>query len=74
MAYCIGMTKTEEIRTLLEREVAQLHQAIGGLMVRIDDLEKQSNRSVDEAFKAHKKHDDLREKFHAQLDEAGLLN
>ena len=67
------MTKTEEIRTLLEREVAQLHQAIGGLMVRIDDLEKQSNRSVDEVFKARKKHDDLREKFHAQLDESGLL-
>jgi hypothetical protein len=41
LAYCIGMNNTEEIHILAQREVAQLHQSIGGLLDRIESLEKQ---------------------------------
>jgi hypothetical protein len=41
MSYCVSMNNTEEIHVLVQREVAQLHQSIGGLLDRIESLEKQ---------------------------------
>ena len=68
------MTKTEEIRQTLEREVATLHQTIGGLMVRIESLEKQKECLVKVGAETSANLNVLKDKFYAQLDEAGLLN
>jgi prefoldin subunit 5 len=35
------MNNTVEIHQLIQREVAELHQTIGGLLARIESLEKQ---------------------------------
>jgi uncharacterized protein (UPF0218 family) len=67
------MTKTEEIRQTLEREVATLHQTIGGLMVRIESLEKQKECLVKVGAETSANLNVLKDKFYAQLEEAGLI-
>tara|TARA_B100001175_G_scaffold305410_1_gene302463 strand:+ start:471 stop:695 length:225 start_codon:yes stop_codon:yes gene_type:complete len=74
MAYCIGMNNTEEMNTLLQREVAELHQTIGGLMVRIESLEKQKECLVKVGAETSANLNVLKDKFYAQLDEARLIN
>ena len=41
MPYVVGMYNTEELDTKLQQEVATLYQTIGGLVARIESLEKQ---------------------------------
>lgn len=67
------MTKTEEIHQTLEREVATLHQTIGGLVARIDSLEKQKECLIKVGAQTSANLDTLKDKFYAQLDESGLL-
>ena len=74
MAYCIGMNNTEEMNTLLQREVAELHQTIGGLMVRIESLEKQKECLIKVGAETSANLNILKDKFYAQLDEARLIN
>ena len=74
MAYCIGMNNTEEIHPLLQREVAKLHQTIGGLMVRIESLEKQRDCLIKVGAETSANLNVLKDKFYAQLDEARLIN
>jgi len=74
MSYCIGMNSTKEINTLLQREVAELHQTIGGLMVRIESLEKQKECLVKVGAETSENLNVLKDKFYAQLEESGLLN
>jgi len=74
LAYCIGMNNTEELNTILQREVAELHQTIGGLMVRIESLEKQKECLVKVGAETSANLNVLKDKFYAQLDEAGLVN
>ena len=73
MAYCIGMNNTEETHTLLQREVAELHQTIGGLMVRIESLEKQKECLIKVGAETSENLDILKNKFYAKMDEAGFL-
>ena len=68
------MTKTEEIRQTLEREVATLHQTIGGLIARVESLEKQKECLTKVGAETSANLNVLKDKFYAQLDEAGLLN
>ena len=68
------MTKTEEIRQTLEREVATLHQTIGGLIARIESLEKQKECLIKVGTETSANLNVLKDKFYAQLDEAGLIN
>ncbi len=68
------MTKTEEIRQTLEREVATLHQTIGGLIARVESLEKQKECLIKVGAETSANLNVLKDKFYAQLDEAGLLN
>ena len=72
MAYCIGMTKTEEINQKLEREVATLHQTIGGLMVRIESLEKQKSCLISTATEERKKRTALYDSLFDKIKESGL--
>ena len=74
MAYCIGMNNTEETHSLLQREVAKLHQTIGGLMVRIESLEKQKECLIKVGAETSANLNILKDKFYAQLDEARLIN
>jgi hypothetical protein len=74
LTYCIGMNNTEELNTILQREVAELHQTIGGLMVRIESLEKQKECLVKVGAETSANLNVLKDKFYAQLDEAGLVN
>ena len=74
MSYCIGMNSTKGINTLLQREVAELHQTIGGLMVRIESLEKQKECLIKVGAETSANLNVLKDKFYAQLDESGLLN
>ena len=67
------MTKTEEIRQTLEREVATLHQTIGGLMVRIESLEKQKECLIKVGAETSANFNVLKDKLYAQLEEAGLI-
>ncbi len=73
MAYCIGMNNTEETHTLLQREVATLHQTIGGLMVRIESLEKQKECLIKVGAETSANFNVLKDKFYAQLEKAGLI-
>lgn len=73
MSYCIGMNSTKEINTLLQREVAELHQTIGGLMVRIESLEKQKECLIKVGAETSANLNVLKDKFYAQLEESGLL-
>ena len=73
LAYCIGMNNTEELNTILQREVAELHQTIGGLMVRIESLEKQKECLVKVGAETSANLNVLKDKFYAQLEEAGLI-
>ncbi len=66
------MTKTEEIRQTLEREVATLHQTIGGLMVRIESLEKQKSCAIKKAIADNQRVDSLRDELVTKLQESGL--
>jgi prefoldin subunit 5 len=68
------MNNTEELNTILQREVAELHQTIGGLMVRIESLEKQKECLVKVGAETSANLNVLKDKFYAQLDEAGLVN
>jgi hypothetical protein len=73
MPYCIGMNSTKEINTLLQREVAELHQTIGGLMVRIESLEKQKECLIKVGAETSANLNVLKDKFYAQLEEAGMI-
>ncbi len=73
MAYCIGMNNTEETNPLLQREVAKLHQTIGGLMVRIESLEKQKECLIKVGAETSANLNVLKDKFYAQLEEAGMI-
>ena len=57
MSYVVGMNNTEELNTILQREVGELHQTIGGLIARIESLEKQKEClikvGVDKSSKIH---------------------
>ena len=68
------MNNTEDNHTLLQREVAQLHQSIGGLIARIESLEKQKECLIKVGAEKSANFNVLKDKFYAQLDEAGLLN
>ena len=68
------MIKVEETHTLLQREVAELHQTIGRLMVRIESLEKQKECLIKVGAETSANLNVLKDKFYAQLDEAGLIN
>ena len=68
------MNNTEELNTILQREVAELHQTIGGLMVRIESLEKQKECLVKVGAETSANLNVLKDKFYAKLDEAGLVN
>ena len=57
------MNETEEIHQILEREVSELHQTIGGLMVRIESLEKQKECLIKVGVDKSANFDILKEKF-----------
>ena len=67
------MNSTKEINTLLQREVAELHQTIGGLMVRIESLEKQKECLIKVGAETSANLNVLKDKFYAQLEEAGMI-
>jgi len=67
------MTKTEEIHTLLQREVAELHQTIGRLIARVESLEKQKECLTKVGAETSANLNVLKDKFYAQLEEAGLI-
>ena len=73
MSYVIGMNNTEELNTILQREVAELHQSIGGLIARIESLEKQKECLVKVGNETSENFDILKDKFYAKMDEAGFL-
>ena len=66
------MTKTEEIRQTLEREVATLHQTIGGLIARVESLEKQKSCAIKTAIAESQRVDSLRDELVTTLQESGL--
>jgi hypothetical protein len=68
------MIKAEETHTLLQREVAELHQTIGRLMVRIESLEKQKDCLIKVGAETSANLNVLKDKFYAQLDESVLPN
>ena len=68
------MNDTKGINTLLQREVAELHQTIGRLMVRVESLEKQKECLVKVGAETSENLNVLKDKFYAQLEESGLLN
>jgi len=67
------MIKAEETHTLLQREVAELHQTIGRLMVRIESLEKQKDCLIKVGAETSANLNVLKDKFYAQLEEAGMI-
>ena len=67
------MNDTKGINTLLQREVAELHQTIGGLMVRIESLEKQKECLIKVGAETSANLNVLKDKFYAQLEEAGMI-
>ncbi len=67
------MNNTEETNPLLQREVAKLHQTIGGLMVRIESLEKQKECLIKVGAETSANLNVLKDKFYAQLEEAGMI-
>ena len=67
------MNNTEELNTILQREVATLHQTIGGLVARIESLEKQRDCLVKVGAETSANLDVLKDKFYAKMDEAGFL-
>jgi len=67
------MNDTKGINTLLQREVAELHQTIGGLMVRIESLEKQKECLIKVGAETSANLNVLKDKFYTQLEEAGLI-
>ena len=70
LAYCIGMNNTEELHILVQREVAQLHQSIGGLLDRIESLEKQKECLIKVGAEKSANFNVLKDKFYAKMDEA----
>jgi hypothetical protein len=70
MSYCVSMNNTEEIHVLVQREVAQLHQSIGGLLDRIESLEKQKKCLIKVGVEKSANFNILKEKFYAKVDEA----
>ena len=73
MSYVVSMNNTEELNTILQREVAELHQSIGGLIARIESLEKQKECLVKVGNETSENFDILKDKFYAKMDEAGFL-
>ena len=71
MSYVVSMNNTEELNTILQREVAELHQSIGGLIARIESLEKQKECLVKVGTETSENFDILKDKFYAKIDEAG---
>ena len=67
------MNNTEENHTLVQCEVAELHQTIGGLTVRIESLEKQKECLIKVGVDKSANYDILKEKFYANMDKAGFL-
>ena len=67
------MNNTEELNTKLQQEVATLYQTIGGLVARIESLEKQRDCLVKVGAETSADLDVLKDKFYAKMDEAGYL-
>mgnify|MGYP003153793412 CR=1 FL=1 len=73
MSYVVSMNNTEELNTKLQQEVATLYQTIGGLVARIESLEKQRDCLVKVGAETSENLDVLKDKFYAKMDEAGYL-
>jgi preprotein translocase subunit YajC len=62
------MNNTEEIHILVQREVAQLHQSIGGLIARIESLEEQKECLIKVGVDKSSQFEILKDKFYDKMD------